>query len=68
VLCNNSDTSVSYTHLNSNIYIENAFYNRDAGGYLPRWVINKDAQDQPLVLARIKKWLEEGTKAYNKDK
>jgi len=40
----------------------------DTGGYLPRWVINKDAVDQPLVLARIKNLLEKNFKTYNADK
>eukprot|EP01087_Luapelamoeba_hula_P010840 TRINITY_DN2889_c0_g1_i1.p1 TRINITY_DN2889_c0_g1~~TRINITY_DN2889_c0_g1_i1.p1 ORF type:complete len:230 (+),score=43.65 TRINITY_DN2889_c0_g1_i1:211-900(+) len=40
----------------------------DTGGYIPKWLVNKDAGDQPLVLARIRSLIEMNVKTYNANK
>ena len=39
----------------------------DMRGAIPKWMVNKDAAEQPLVLNRIRLLLEEGVKTFNKD-
>jgi hypothetical protein len=40
----------------------------DTGGLVPKWMVNKDATDQPLVLARLRNLFENNIKSFNGDK
>jgi len=40
----------------------------DPQGILPKWIVNIDAVNAPLVIGRIRKLIEKGIKTYNRNK